>query len=210
MGLRGPNPKSGALRIFEGAAAHRPLPAPSRSYLVGIPERPKGMTAPARRIWDEYIDQIAPLGSIRLVDGFALRRLCEDVALLEELQSGMRKVAADLKREERVDKARVQAITSELAEAIVTKDCERVQALEQERAEIHDRRLSGGAMLALAKTHDGRRIVATINSLASRIARAELQFGLTPASAARLNDGSGIPAGGGLMRVPDIEDALCG
>jgi hypothetical protein len=81
--------------VLEGNRAHRPLPAPSApKYFPGVPERPKGMTAAARRVWDGYIEQLAPLGVLRPVDGFALRRLCEDVAMLQELQAGMRKLAA--------------------------------------------------------------------------------------------------------------------
>lgn len=97
--MRGPAPKSAEVRILEGERAHRPLPPPRPAYLAGLPDRPKGMTAPARKIWDSYVEQLAPLGVLRVVDGFALRRLCEDVALLQELQSGMRKLASEMGRE---------------------------------------------------------------------------------------------------------------
>jgi len=157
MGLRGPAPKSTEIRTFEG-----------------VPERPRGMPAAARKIWAGYVGQLA--GSLRLVDAFALRRLCEDVALLEELQAGLRRMASDLRRE----------------------------------AKTRGEHLSGGAMIALAKTHEGRRLTTTINSLAGRIQRQELQFGLTPASAGRLGDGLGgaplIPTGD----VDGLERALCG
>lgn len=199
MGLRGPTPKSAELRILEGQAAHRPLPGARPRYAAGVPDRPKGMTAAARRVWDGYVGQLA--GTLRLVDGFALRRLCEDVALLEELQAGMRKMAADMKRESRADVERLKAVDELLASAPTPE-------LEAERAELISRRLSGGAMLSLAKTHEGRRITATISSLASRIQRQELQFGLTPASAARLDESGGFP----VLPAEDqrIEDALCG
>lgn len=99
MGLRGPTAKSAELRLLEGNRAHRPLPpAATTRYAPGMPERPKGMTASARKVWDSYIEQLAPLGVLRAVDGFALRRLCEDVALLQELQAGQRKLASEHKR----------------------------------------------------------------------------------------------------------------
>src|SRR3954471_11440481 len=104
MGLRGPTAKSAELRLLEGNRAHRPLPAPAvRPYAPGMPERPKGMTAAARRVWDNYLEQLAPLGILRAVDGFALSRLCEDVAMLQELQSGMRKLAGEMRRAAKVE-----------------------------------------------------------------------------------------------------------
>ncbi len=99
----------------------------------------------------------------------------EGVEVHEELQSGMRKMASEIKRE----------------------------------ARARGEHVSGGAMLTLAKTHEGRRITATINSLASRINRQEMQFGLTPASAGRLEEGgAGLPMG--ASEPNGIEAALCG
>lgn len=109
MGVRGPAPKSAELRIAEGERAHRPLPASGAHRLAGMPERPRGMTAGARRIWDEYAEQLGPLGVLRPVDGFALRRLCEDVAMLQELQSGARKYARQLAKEARAAKRELRA-----------------------------------------------------------------------------------------------------
>jgi len=100
MGVRGPIPKSADLRILEGERAHRPLPQAKPRY-EGLPERPKGMTAAARRIWDGYVAQLA--GSLRVVDGFALRRLCEDVAQLEELQKGLLLTAAAVKKKAKAE-----------------------------------------------------------------------------------------------------------
>jgi Phage terminase, small subunit len=113
MGLRGPTPKSADLRVLEGSRAHRPLPAAGPKRFPGMPERPKGMTAAARRAWDAYSEQLAPLQFLRPVDGFALRRLCEDIAALEELAKGIRRLLADMKREAKVrgEKLRGGAIT---------------------------------------------------------------------------------------------------
>jgi hypothetical protein len=205
MGVRGPIPKSADIRILEGQRAHRPLPE-SRPVYAGVPERPKGMTAAARRIWDSYLAQLP--GALRMVDGFALRRLCEDVALLEELQVGLRKMAGEMRRAARTDAERLKALDAQLALMPDSQSDERAQ-LETERLEISARRLSGGAMISLAKTHEGRRITATISSLASRISRQEMQFGLTPASSARIGDGIGLPRLASMERN-GIEEALCG
>ena len=58
MGVRGPIPKSAESRKYAGGAAHRPLPAARTSRNFGVPERPKGMTAAARRFWDFYTEQM--------------------------------------------------------------------------------------------------------------------------------------------------------
>ena len=173
MGIRGPAPKSAGLRIAEGSLAHRPLPVPGVTHIPGMPERPRGMSAGARRVWDEYLDRLEPLGILRAVDGFALRRLCEDVALLQELQSGAAKVARQRKK---------------LADGEVP---------------------SGGAATDLAMSPEGRRLAATINALAIRIARAELQFGLTPVASQRLENlvVSPMPS---QMGMDAAELALCG
>lgn len=179
MGLRGPQPKSAELRVLEGERAHRPLPPARSATAFGMPERPKRMTAAARRVWDQYVEQLAQLGTLRPVDGFALQRLCEDVALLEELQVGVRKLAADQKR----------------------------------TAKAAGEKLPGGALVNFAMTHEGRRITATINSLASRIQRQELQFGLTPVSASRVEGNMVLPPGAmgtAHQELPGIEAALCG
>lgn len=160
---------------MEGERAHRPLPPASVKYLPGMPERPKGMTVSARRVWDEYLTQLAPLGILRRVDGFALRRLCEDVALLQELQGGMRKLAR----------------------------CNTREAKKEKRA------IPGGAMIELTMSPEGRRLSATINALASRIKRDELQFGLTPVASTRLEN-IVVPIMSTAAGMDPVEAALCG
>jgi phage terminase small subunit len=179
MGLRGPQPKSAEMRVLEGERAHRPLPAARPASAFGIPERPRGMTAAARRVWDQYVEQLGQLGTLRPVDGFALQRLCEDVAFLEELQIGMRKEAQYRKRE----------------------------------AKKEGRKSAGGALLDFTMTHEGRRAIQTINATASRIRQTELQFGLTPVSASRIEGNIVMPPGAmgsAHQEMPGIEAALCG
>ena len=179
MAVFGPPRKSAELRVLEGNRAHRPLPAATAApkYQPGVPERPKGMTAGARRVWDAYVEQLVPMGVLRPVDGFALRRLCEDVAMLQEIQAGTRKLAGATRK----------------------------------KAKAEGRALAGGALVELSMTHEGRRLAATINALASRIKRDELQFGLTPVASQRLEN-IVVPGGrpelvGGM---DPVERALCG
>ena len=89
MGSRGPSPKPTRIRILEGNLGRRPLPANEPQYSVGIPERPKGMSAGARKVWDQLVSEMAPSGVLRTVDGLALRQLCEDEQMLESLRQGM-------------------------------------------------------------------------------------------------------------------------
>ena len=174
MAVYGPIPKSHEQRVREGCAAHRPLPAPRPQIPGGAPERPKGMSARARAIWDQYIDRMG-LCALRPSDAFALRRLCEDVAELEEMRKGQRQMLARMRREAR---------------------------------EKHET-LAGGAAVAWAMTHEGRRLALAINQVAGRVFRAELQFGLTPIAAARLESGAPGPF---LVPSPgaSIESKLCG
>lgn len=167
MGLRGPAPKSAEVRILEGELAHRPLPPPGPKYAHGVPERPVGMSAKSRRAWVAYIAQLGPLGILRPVDGFALARLCEDVAHLQELQKGQRKYARQHKK----------------------------------------------SMVEFAMSQEGRRLSATINAIAQRIKRDELQFGLTPVSSVRLADyfaPGAMPRAAGSEQMHDPAEAAIG
>lgn len=200
--------------MLEGERAHRPLPPSTRPAAYGVPERPKGMTAQARRAWDAYIEQLAPLGFLRPVDAFALQRLCEDVALLHELQAGMRQVAAERDRPERERRKRLKAIQEELKQlAGVEGEGAQVQtaSLQREAAQLAADRPEAPSLIALTMSHEGRRLSGTINALASRICRQEMQFGLTPVSSQRIEGAAGA---GAMMpaqsQVESIEQALCG
>lgn len=56
------------------------------------------MSAGARRIWDELVDEMAGAAVLRRVDKRALWQLCEDEALLSEVYDGLWKMAAMLKK----------------------------------------------------------------------------------------------------------------
>jgi hypothetical protein len=132
------------------------------------------MTAASRRVWDGYVGQLA--GPLRGVDGFALMRLCEDVAELQDLQVGRRKLLAQMKA----------------------------------AAKAEGRLLPGGAAVALEESVEGQRLKRSISQLSARIYRAELQFGLTPLSATRL-EGGDYHGGPALAEAEDpLEKRLCG
>ena len=89
MGLRGPAPKPTGVRVLEGCRAHRPLPENEPQYPPGIPAKPKKMSRPAQRVWEELVDEMAPANVLRSVDQRALWQLAEDEALLAEAYAGL-------------------------------------------------------------------------------------------------------------------------
>jgi phage terminase small subunit len=89
MGLRGPAPKPTGVRVLEGCRAHRPLPENEPQYPAGIPAKPKRMSRPAQRVWEELVVEMAPANVLRSVDQRALWQLAEDEALLSEAYAGL-------------------------------------------------------------------------------------------------------------------------
>jgi hypothetical protein len=81
----------------------------------------------------------------------------------------------------------------------------------RKKAKAEGRALPGGALVELSMSHEGRRLAATINALASRIKRDELQFGLTPVASQRLENFT-VPGGrpGRVGGMDTVERALCG
>jgi hypothetical protein len=57
------------------------------------------MSRPAKRIWDDLVNEMVAAGVLRAVDQRALWQLSEDEALLEEVYVGLRKMANALKAE---------------------------------------------------------------------------------------------------------------
>jgi phage terminase small subunit len=89
-------PKPSRLRILEGMAGHRPLNKNEPEYSMGVPDKPSGMSAMARKVWDGLVMEMAPSGVLRLVDALALAQLCEDQAMLDELRHGLAILTRDL------------------------------------------------------------------------------------------------------------------
>jgi phage terminase small subunit len=84
---------------LNGNPSRRPLPENEPQYTTGVPERPKGMSAEARRVWNELVREMAPSGVLRLVDAGALAMLCEDTAMLETLRKGLADMAKEIAKQ---------------------------------------------------------------------------------------------------------------
>jgi hypothetical protein len=134
------------------------------------------MTAAARRIWDGYMLQMAPLGILRQVDEFALRNLCELEALLQDLQKGLPAVGRQMKR----------------------------------KAKAAGEKTTGSPLMTVASSRSGRQLILTIKQLASQVSHQQLQFGLTPVSAQRLEGGGGMAMPVGQAIMDPVEQALGG
>jgi phage terminase small subunit len=96
MGLRGRIPTPTAIRVLNGNPSRRPLPTNEPQYTTGVPERPTGMSAGARKVWDGLISEMAASGVLRLVEAGALTMLCEDIALLETFRKGLAQMAREI------------------------------------------------------------------------------------------------------------------
>ena len=99
MGLRGPAPKPTDLRRFEGNPAKRALPKNEPRFTRGLPQKPKRMSAGARKVWDELADEMAGAAVLRRVDKRAFWQLAEDEAILTEVYDGLWKMARRLKKQ---------------------------------------------------------------------------------------------------------------
>jgi hypothetical protein len=73
-------------RISENASRRR----------AGVPDRPKGMSPGARKIWDALVDEMASSGVLRTVDALALVQLCEDQAMPDTLRQGMAEMTREI------------------------------------------------------------------------------------------------------------------
>ena len=194
MGIRGFPPKPTAIRKLEGVPGHRPLAANEPNYPPGIPDRPSGMTAAARKIWDAYIIDMADAGVLRLVDGSALARLCENSAELNHLKQGMRTMARQIELKARGElKERLKAYRSHPAGKKPT------------LAQILP---AGNGLTAFLMKPEGRRLRNTIGDLEALINVQQREFGLTPSSSTRVQTTGTFAGGAGYMNP--IEAALCG
>lgn len=154
---------------MEGNLSRRPLPTAEPTYVAGVPNKPPGMSAAAKRVWDGLVSEMAPSGVLRRVDGYALAQLCEDQAYLDELRTGLAKMTRELQKKARKEK----------------------------------KSLPGNAAVAITRTSEGRRTIATIRELSGQIILQRREFGLTPASNSRVEATYGTPS------MSPIEAALC-
>ena len=194
MGVRGFPPKPTAIRKLEGVPGHRPLATNEPNYPPGIPDRPSGMTAAGRKIWDTYIIEMANAGVLRLVDGCALARLCENAAELNHLKQGMRTMARQIELKARGElKERLKAYRAHPAGKKPT------------LAQILP---AGNGLTAFLMKPEGRRLRNTIGDLEALINVQQREFGLTPSSSTRVQTTGTFAGGAGYMNP--IEAALCG
>ena len=96
MGVRGTLPTPTKIRILNGNPSRRPLPTNEPQFAPGVPDRPTGMSASARKQWDGLVGEMANSGVLRRVDGGALSMLCEDLAMLDTLRKGLAAQAREI------------------------------------------------------------------------------------------------------------------
>src|ERR1700694_4049549 len=96
MGVRGTISTPTKIRILNGNPSRRPLPTNEPQFTPGIPDRPKSISADARKQWDGLIGEMANSGVLRRVDGGALAMLCEDLAMLATLRQGLAAQAREI------------------------------------------------------------------------------------------------------------------
>ena len=107
MGVRGTLPTPTKIRILNGNPSRRPLPANEPQFAPGIPDRPAGMSASARKQWDGLVGEMANSGVLRRVDGGALSMLCEDLAMLDTLRKGLAAQASEITKKAKEKKQQI-------------------------------------------------------------------------------------------------------
>ena len=107
MGVRGTLPTPTKIRILNGNPSRRPLPANEPQYAPGVPDRPKGMSADARKQWNRLVGEMANSGVLRRVDGGALGMLCEDLAMLDTLRQGLAAQAREITKKAKEKKQQI-------------------------------------------------------------------------------------------------------
>jgi phage terminase small subunit len=107
MGVRGTVPTPTKIRILNGNPSRRPLPANEPQFAPGVPNRPAGMSAGARRIWNDLVGEMANSGVLRLVDAGALAMLCEDLAMLDTVRKGLASQACEITKKAKEKKQQI-------------------------------------------------------------------------------------------------------
>jgi phage terminase small subunit len=97
VGLRGPAPQPTKIRILNGNPGRHPLPKNEPQYGACVPDRPAGMSPAGKKVWVGLVEEMAAVQVLRRVDALALAQLCEDQALLNEANEGLRKMLGHVK-----------------------------------------------------------------------------------------------------------------
>lgn len=156
--------KPTAVRKLEGNPSRRPYPENEPEYAPGVPNRPSSLTAPARKVWNELISEMAPSGVLRVVDAQALSMLCEDMAMLQILRKGFYRRA----REVAVFERKKEEIRKSSGSPLIAPRY-------------------GDPVEELSRTNEGRRTLSTMAELKQSILLRQREFGLTPASNSRVS-----------------------
>jgi hypothetical protein len=157
---------------MEGNPSKRALPENEPAYAAGIPDLPKRASAAARRIHAELAPEMMDARVLRRVDKRALWQLCEDEALLEELYAGIT--------------VRVRELKDERKRPAASQPAGQPDAQTTEESATHPRN-PATALLDLLSTHEGRRLMNSLNNLGGRIILERREFGLTPSARTRIN-----------------------
>jgi P27 family predicted phage terminase small subunit len=81
---------------------HRP-PRNEPRYPQAAPDKPKKMSAGARKQWDELVREMNMVAVLRRVDRNALWQLCEDESFLAEAYEGLWRMAAALEKKAKAE-----------------------------------------------------------------------------------------------------------
>jgi phage terminase small subunit len=92
---------------LNGNPSRRPFPTNEPQFAPGVPDRPKRMSAEAKKIWDDLIAEMTNSGVLRRVDGGALATLCEDLAMLDTLRQGLAAQASEINRKAKEKKQQI-------------------------------------------------------------------------------------------------------
>ena len=174
--MAGRRPKPTAIKELQGNPGHRPLNAQEPVAPKGEPEMPKGMLPAARREWKRIVPLLIKLGILSSIDGKALAAYCDTYAHWERARKDIEKYGLVIE-EPVLDKFNnpicVGAIPGLPPEA-------------------------GAKYLVKLKQNPAVQIYATFGKMMKSFL---IEFGLTPASRAKLK----VEAGDG---APDPFEAL--
>lgn len=79
----GPRPQPKALKLLRGNPSRRPLPAEPVA-LPGEPDKPEGLSAAARRVWEDLAPVLLHMGTLTKGDARTFATMCELQATLVE------------------------------------------------------------------------------------------------------------------------------
>lgn len=140
-----------------------------------MPERPKGLKALGRRVWDKWATELSAAGVWRPVDEFKLKALCLDLEEATDLREGKFGVVRERERQETARRRRLRQVLEEIRQT-PPEDLAVIATLKAEAAVLEGQRPEGSAQVLLAMQQEGRSVSAVVGALHNRIARSEAFF----------------------------------